>query len=335
MIKKVLSVLLIVCLFAFLPSCEKKKENFSKTVVEYFDTVTTVSGYFYNEEEFNNCFKKFDKKLKRYNKLFDIYKNYDINNIKTINDNAGIKPVKVDNEIIKLLNFGKKVYDLTNGNVNICFGAVTKIWHNYREKGVSLPTKKELNFANKLTGIDNLVINEKTSTVFLKKHGCSLDVGAIAKGFICDELKQFAIKNSFENGIINLGGNVTVIGKKDGKDFTVGVRNPDDTSKNIYTLKIQNKSVVTSGDYERFYEVSGKKYCHIISPKTLFSADNNKSVTVVCDNSALADALSTALFIMDYSDGLKLIDSIDNCEALIIDKNSKSHFSSGFKGLIK
>ena len=92
---------------------------------------------------------------------------------------------------------------------------------------------------------------------------------------------------------------------------------------------------MTSGDYERFYEVNGKKYCHIISPKTLFSADNNKSVTVVCDNSALADALSTALFIMDYSDGLKLIDSIDNCEALIIDKNSKSHFSSGFKGLIK
>ena len=92
---------------------------------------------------------------------------------------------------------------------------------------------------------------------------------------------------------------------------------------------------MTSGDYERFYEANGKKYCHIISPKTLFSAENNKSVTVVCDNSALADALSTALFIMDYSDGLKLIDSIDNCEALIIDKNSKSHFSSGFKGLIK
>lgn len=334
MIKKTLSVLLIACFVVFLPSCENKKEKFSKTVIDYFDTVTTVSGYFYNEEEFNACFEKINKKLNYYNRLFDIYKNYDINNIKTINDNAGIKPIKVDNDIIRLLSFGKKAYALTDGSVNICFGSVTKIWHNYREKGKALPTKKELNYANKFTSIDNLIINKKKSTVFLKKRGCSLDVGAIAKGFVCDELKQLAIENSLENGIINLGGNVTVIGKKDNKPFAVGIKNPDDTTKNVHILKIQNKSVVTSGDYERFYEINGKKYCHIISPNTLFSAENNKSVTIVCDNSALADALSTALFIMDYSKGLQLINSIENCEALIIDKNSKSHFSSRFKGLL-
>ena len=336
MIKKIISCILLIAIPLFTASCNPEKQNYSETTLEYFDTVTTVSGYFKSESDFKKCYNIIEKELENYHKLFDIYNNYDkINNIKTINDKAGKSAVEVDESIIKLLQFGKQAYDFTNGNVNICMGSVLKLWKTARETKI-LAKNQVLKKAKKYISIDNLVIDNQENTVFLKNKNCSLDVGAIAKGFVCEQLKTKLSKIGFENGIINIGGNVMTVGKKAGdKEFSVGIKNPDQLDENIYIASVSNLSVVTSGDYERNFEIGGKKYNHIISPETLAPAENNKSASVICENAAVADALSTALFISDYRQGLNLINSFDNCEALIIDKNSNAHFSKDFNKFIK
>lgn len=337
MIKRFLSVCLALLLCFSLSACSKNsKNNYSLTMLDYFDTVITVSGYFSSQDEFNTVSEKIEQKIKYYHRLFDIYNAYSgLNNLKTINDNAGISEIKVDREIIELLTYCKEVFTLTDGKVNICLGPVLKIWHNYREEGKSVPSEYELNSAKELISIENLAINEKNSTVFLLKSGCSIDVGAIAKGYVGNKIKDYAKSVGLENGIINLGGNVLTLGEKpDGSKFNVAVRDPDTADKNIFNVSVNEKSVVTSGDYQRFYEVNGKKYCHIISPQTLFPADNNKSVTVISDDSALADALSTAVFILNYKEGIALAESVADCEVCIIDKNNTVYYSSGFKKYI-
>ena len=264
--------------------------------------------------------------------MYDVYNDYDkINNIKTINDNAGVKPVKVSSEIIELLEFSIDVYNLTNGAVNVCAGSLINLWKQCLENN-EIPNVKKLNLAKETISIDNLVINKEKSTAFIKNKGCKIDVGAVAKGFVGEKIKAYAKSIGFNSGIINLGGNVVTIGSKPNDNkFAVGITNPSDTNKNLFTVFASGESVVTSGDYERFYTVNGKRYNHIIDAKLGIPSDENKSATIISSNSALADALSTALFIMNYKNGINLINSLENCEAVVVDKTGEQHFSRGFK----
>ncbi len=332
MIKRIVSFVLALVLFSLLCSCEGGVKNYSSTFLDYFDTFTTVSGYFKSQQEFDEVNGKIKSFLENYHKMFDIYNNYDkMNNIKTINDNAGVKPVKVNSEIIELLEFSVDVYELTDGMVNVCAGSLISLWKTSLDNG-KIPQAKNLTDYKSTISIDNLVINNEKSTVFLKSKQCKIDVGAVAKGFVGKKLKDFAKSISFENGIINLGGNVVAIGTKpNNKKFTVGIANPQKTSKNLCTVGVSNQSVVTSGDYERFYEIDGKRFNHIINTKSGYPADNNKSATIISSNPALADALSTALFIMNSNEGIKLVNSLENCEAVVVDSNNEQYFSNGFK----
>lgn len=319
-------------------SCTTQTKLFSKSYFDYFDTVINIKAYCQNQDDFQKLCKIAESNIKKYYELFDIYNNYDgINNLKTINDFAGKDKVKVDSEIIEFLKYCKEIYNLTDGNVNICLGSVLKIWHSYREKGKKLPKKSELIKANAYSDINNLQINEQDDFVYLKKKGSSIDVGAIAKGYVGEKLKEKLLNSKLSDDfLIDFGGNIISCGKKNnGDNFTVGIADPNDTNNSILTLKVFNKAIVTSGDYQRFYEVGGKRYSHIISPKTLYPAEYNKSVTVIADNSALADALSTALFIMKTDKAIEFVDSIENCEALIIDSYNNLHFSKGFEKYIK
>lgn len=311
-------------------------KRYSSTFLDYFDTVTTVTGYFDSREEFDTCLENIKGFLESYHKMFDIYDNYSkINNIKTINDNAGIKPVKVESEIIELLEFSIETYNLTDGMVNVCAGPVIKLWKEAL-KNKEIPDVSEIKKASKYISIDNLIVDKENRTVYLSKKQCSIDVGAVAKGFVCEKFQSYAKTIGFENGILNLGGNVLTIGLKENSEkFSVGIVNPEDTSKNLLTVSVSGESVVTSGDYERYYEVDGLRFNHIINPKLLKPADNNKAVTIISDNASLADALSTSLFIMSDKDGLELVNNLENCEALVIDSNGDKHFSNGFKKYIQ
>jgi FAD:protein FMN transferase len=341
----ILMIVLILNLTACSLSTTTKSTRYEATFLELFDTVTTIVGYAQTKEEFSKNAQMIYDDLKQYHELFDIYNNYDgINNIKTINDNAGKQPVKVDQKIIDLLNFSKEMYELTDGMVNIAFGAVLAVWHDYREAGTddpesaTLPPMDILKEKSQHTDINKMIINEKDLTVYLEDPDMRLDVGAIAKGYATEKVCDDMIEKGLNNVSVSVGGNVRTIGtKEDGKEWNVGIQNPDLESDNkyLYILKLKDLSLVTSGIYERYYTVDGKQYHHIIDSVTLLPSTFFTSVSIVTQDSGLADALSTSVFNMPYEQGVKLIESLPDTEALWVFMNGDMKYSSGFKKYIK
>lgn len=336
--KKILSLVLsFVLLFSLFGCTNIKYTKYSKSFLELFDTASSITAYDTSQENFDKKYKELYKVIKKYSELFDIYNNYDdIINIKYLNENAYKEPIEVDKEIIDLLNFSIKAYAFTNGKVNIAMGSVLSIWHDYREEGKAVPPKSKLIEASKHTNIDDIIIDNKNSTVFFKDKELKLDVGAVAKGYVCNKIYEYITKNNlWQNAVISLGGNIITVGSKpDGKNFVIGIENPN---SNDYLMKVNakdNTSVVTSGSYQRYYTVNGKNYSHIIDPDTLYPAEYFTSVTVISSDSALADAFSTALFCMSYDDGIKLVESNEKIEAIWLDNNGKTYQSSGVKAII-
>ena len=323
-----------------------EKTRYESEFLELFDTITKIVAYTDSKEEFTKYSQLIYDNLKEYHELYDIYNDYPgINNIKTINDNAGIKPVKVDKKIINLLLFAREWYKNTDGEINVAFGAVLKIWHIYRTEGIedeanaALPKMDKLQEAAKHTDINKLIIDEANSTVFLEDPEMSLDVGAIGKGYATEQVSQIAIKNGFTSGLISVGGNVRAIGNKgvDNKLWNLGIQNPDKESdkSNISIVYLTDLSLVSSGDYERYYTVNGKNYHHIIDSDTLFPSVYFSEVTIICKDSGMADVLSTAIFNMPFEKGLKFINDLPDTEALWVMKNGEIRYSDNFKKFIK
>lgn len=343
MFRRFASVLIIMILVVNLAACAATKEENKRYEAEFlmlFDTLTQIIGYAGSEEEFTRQANMIYDELKEYHQLYDIYNSYDgINNIKTINEQAGIAPVKVDRKIIDLLLFSKDAYEMTAGKVNAAFGPVLKIWHDYREAGTedpekaALPGMESLEEASGHTDIRQVIIDELESTVFLPDPQMSLDVGAIAKGYAVEQAARTAEENGAASLLISVGGNVRSIGiRGDGAFWRVGIQNPyEQDGKDITSVSLKDASLVTSGIYERFYIVNGKSYHHIIDPVTLYPADWFLSVSVLCPDSGLADALSTAVFNMPFEQGLALVESLPETEAVWVFPDKQVKYSSQFE----
>ena len=339
MILLILSLNMVAC-----NSNEKKR--YEAEFLLLFDTVTQIVSYSDSKEEFAEYAELIHDNLEEYHQLYDIYNDYDgINNIKTINDHDGIEPVKVDKRIIDLLVFSKDIYKKTNGKVNIAFGSVLKIWHDYRTEGVedfenaAVPPIDQLEAAAKHTDIKSVIINEAESTVFLKDSEMRLDVGAIAKGYATEQVCKIAMENGFHSGLISVGGNVRAIGSKGDTDqlWNVGIQNPKEEigQSDLHVVYLTDVSLVTSGIYQRYYMVNGKSYHHIIDPETLFPSEYYAAVTIITENSGMADALSTAVFNMPFEQGNDFIESLKDTEALWVFNDGEMKYSSNFKKLIK
>ena len=340
MVRKI-ALFIIACIFILsVFGCDKNQyDKYSAEFIGPFDTYIKVIGYATSEAEFKGHADYIFERLNEFHKLYTIYDQYDnLNNIKTINNNAGIEPVKVDQEIIDLLIFGKDIYDLTDGSVNIAMGAVLEIWHDYRETGTTVPSMDILQQADMHINIDDVIIDQDNMTVYLADPEMSLDVGAIAKGFATEIIAEEIQSQGFTSGIISVGGNVKIIGQpmNNGQDYWhVGIQDPDDYSEIFATIDLNNTSLVTSGDYERYYIVDGIRYSHIIDKKTLMPAVYYRSVTIITENSALADVLSTAVFSMSYEEGLQLINSIEDTECFWIYPDSTTKMTENLDDLIK
>ena len=306
--KKIKLIIVSIVILLSLIGCDSKLELYKETTFDVgFNTPFSLMLYTESEDEFLKYFEFMKEEVREYNALFDIYKDYEgYNNLKTINDNAGIAPVVVDEKIIELLNESKKWSLETNDLFNPTLGPVLKIWHHYREIGISLnqegeygksPSIDELMIANQYVGWDFVEINEEESTVYLNNEHASLDVGAIAKGWTVEKIADALEEQGVISGIVNGGGNVRLINEKyDGKDWSVGVTNPNAINdSSLLSLKFdRSMSVVTSGDYERFFiDDQGRAQNHLINPKTLEPARYSRSVTVTVKDSGLADILST------------------------------------------
>ena len=320
---RVIILIIIISVFAADSAGCGMSGRYGKYQTEFsdlFDTIITVVGYTKNKAEFDRYANIIYERMKELDRLFDIYNAYDgINNLYTVNQNAGIAPVKVSKDIIDLLLFAKNGYNVTDGTVNVAMGSVLSIWHDYREAGIAdesgaeLPPMNMLEQAAKLTDINDLVVDEATGTVFLKKSGMSLDVGAVAKGYAAGEAAKSAKAAGFVSGLIDAGGQVVSVGKpldNIRERWGVGIQDPNlsaDGTRNILDTVYVNDAVIScSGDYQRFYIVDGKTYCHIIDPATLMPTRLYRQVTVLHSDSATADLLSTALFIMPYNEGTAL-----------------------------
>ncbi len=316
--KRLLSILLSAAMLsslALLSSCTVKQQ-FSRNEISVFDTQTVILGWETTSSAFDEKADRIMDRLEFYHKNYDIYYEYEgINNLKTVNDNAGKSPVKVDRVVIDLLLYSKEMYDLTEGMTNVAMGSVLSVWHDYRERGLndpknaSLPPMEVLESAALHTDIADVIIDEKASTVYLSDSEMSLDVGAIAKGYAVEMVAQELSAEGFSGYALSVGGNVRCIGRKaDGALWEVGVQNPDFSSDEAYFAKVylEKEALVTSGVYQRYYTVAEKQYHHIIHPDTLMPRSEYASVSVICSHSGLADALSTALFNMSYDEGLAI-----------------------------
>jgi thiamine biosynthesis lipoprotein len=318
---------------------EPERKQYNATFLTLFDTVTTVVGLAQSQEAHMQTAQKIHDELLIYHQLFDIYNDYEgLNNLKTVNDHAGVAPVVVDRAVIDLLLDCKTYYELTDGLVNVAMGSVLALWHEARSDGLNdivnayLPEQSDLEKAAAHTDIDCVVIDEEASTVYITDPCVRLDVGAIAKGWSVQRVAE----NAPAGLMISVGGNVCATGPKDenGTPWRVGIQNPDGGESYLHTLNITKQSVVTSGDYQRCYMVDGKIYHHIIDPVTLYPSTYWRSVTILCEDSGLADALSTALFLLPYEEGLALLESC-GAEALWVNEAGEKFYSSGFEAFIR
>ncbi len=346
--RKLISILLLMVMTAtILVGCGKKEaelKRYEASFLQLFDTVTTIVGYAKSSEAFADFAQEVHDHLELYHQLYDIYQDYEgINNIKTINDNAGKAPVKVDQRIIDLLEYALAAEELTGGEINIAYGAVLKVWHEYREAGVDdpdnakLPPMELLQEKVKHTDKSKLIIDREAMTVYLADTEMSLDVGAIAKGYATERVVQEMIAKGYDHAMLSVGGNVRAIGSKPGDEpWKVGVQNPDLESEqtNLYILNLKDLSLVTSGDYQRYYTVDGVKYHHIIDPDTLMPSDYFTAVSIVTEHSGMADALSTSVYNMPYEEGLALVENLPDTEAIWILKDGEHRFSSGFQAYL-
>ena len=316
----------------------KKKKQYQVTYLDVFDTVTGISAQAESEAAFRQQAEQIHENLLRYHQLFDIYNDYaGLNNLKTVNDSAGIAPVAVDSQIIRLLKDCRDYYALTDHVVNVAMGSVLRLWHEARTAGLenparaALPGEEALKKAAGHTDWTAVEIDEEAGTVYLSDPELRLDVGAVAKGWAA----QRAAETAPEGYLISVGGNVCATGPKDdsGTPWVVGITDPGGSTEYLHTLSITGGAIVTSGDYQRFYVVDGVSYHHIIDPKTLYPAERFHSVTVICQDSGLADALSTALFVLPREDGERLAQSC-GAEAMWVDLNGNRFYTPGFRNWI-
>lgn len=355
-VKKAVTVMLAAAALCLLCGCSVGRAGTANTkyrgeFLDTFDTMVIVVAYAESEEEFSDIYETVHNSFLEMHALFDIYHSYDgINNIKTINDNAGLMPVKVDGRVTDMLKAAKEWYAKTDGAVNVAMGPVLGIWHDYREAGLAqperaeLPPMEKLHEANGSTDIDDVIIDEKASTVFLKEKGMSLDVGAIAKGYAAEAAADELISAGYDSVLLSAGGNIRAVGApKDGmrRKWGVGIKDPDsvlgwspDEENLIDVAFVSDMSVVSSGGYERYYTVGGADYHHLIDPKTLMPADYYKAVTVVTEDSVAADVMSTALFLLPPQESSALAERA-GVEAMWIMADNGIQTTSGMKSMLR
>jgi len=315
-------------------------ERFEAYVTGPFDTVTKMIILAVDQNEFEDSRFFVEQELWRYHRLFDIYDDYPgMTNIKTINDRAG-SAVACPEEILDLIAFGIECEERSHGRVNIAMGSILSLWHEARTHSNAnpsqafIPDQQALEDAAAHISIDDVKIDREKGTVTLLDPKMSLDVGAIAKGYTVEKIARALTDRGFRAGALDAGGNVRVIGHNLIKNtpWRIGINNPIENANHsiIEIVEVADRSVVTSGNDQRFFVYAGKRYSHIIDPATYQPAEYHDSVSIITEDSGLADMLSTTLMMMTEIDGRTLLSSFPGCEALWV-HGSEMTMTEGFE----
>lgn len=245
-----------------------------------------------------------------------------------INNQAAKHPLKIGSELFNLIQQSINISKLSNGAFDITFASVGR-FYDYRKK--FKPTKKELSTNLKKINYKNIKLNHKKQTIFFTQTGTRIDLGGIAKGHAVDNSIKILQQNGITQAMVSAGGDTRIIGNKGGRPWYVGIRHPRDKTKSAVILPLSQTAISTSGDYERYFIKDNIRHHHIIKPSTGDSARELRSVSILGDDSTTVDALSTTVFILGLNKGMKLISTLPNTEAIIIDNNGLMHYSTGLK----
>ncbi len=249
-----------------------------------------------------------------------------------INEKAGVEPVKVDKEVLDLIARAQRISALTQGAFDITYGSFDKRFWNFDTKMTELPKPELAKKSIELIDYQNIVLDFDKETIFLKKAGMRIGFGGIGKGYAAEMAKSVLINAGVESGIVNASGDLCAWGNQpNGKPWTVGIATPNQRNKALAQLNISNKAIATSGDYEKFAIINGKRYSHTIAPKTGFPVSGVKSVTIITTNAEFADAMTTPIMVMGIKVGLGLINQMNGIACVIIDDNDKIFTSKNIK----
>ncbi|NEU05447.1 FAD:protein FMN transferase [Clostridium senegalense] len=311
----------------FLAGCSKTpSEPLSRTEL-IMGTVCTVQIFDSKDSTIlDECF----------NKLTDLENLVSINKENTeldkVNAMSGKSAVSVSDDTYNIIKGGINYSSLSDGNFDITIGPIVKLW-GIGTDSARVPSDAEINEKKSLINYKDVILDDSNKTIFLKNPNMIIDLGGIAKGYAADVLTDILKKHNVNSAMINLGGNLYILGnKEDGNKWRIGIQDPNESNSTVGNLLVNDKSIVTSGVYERFFEENGKKYHHILNPKTGYPYENDLlGVTIISDKSVDGDALSTTTFALGCDEGLKFINSLENIDAIFITKDNEIYLSDGLK----
>ncbi|CCQ92611.1 conserved hypothetical protein [[Clostridium] ultunense Esp] len=322
--RSLIYVLIVIVMTSAILGCQKSDNQGPLTRTEFLmDTVITLKMY---DQKDNKILDEAVNRLKEIEERMSA--TIDTSDISLINKNSGIKPVKVHDDVYYVIQQAKYFARITKGAYEPTIGPLVDLWNitgTDKDERHSIPTEEEIKKRMALVDYNDLELMDNNH-VYLKREGMKLDLGGIVKGYAADEVKRIFIENGIESAIIDLGGNVYALGKKEnGEAWRIGIQDPFEvTGSYLGILSVEDKSIVTSGDYERFFIYEGQKYHHIIDSKTGYPSENEVAgVSIISDKSIDGDALSTALFILGVDEGTELINEQENIEAIFITKQEE------------
>lgn len=298
------------------------KHDYSQQGI-FFDTLVSINIYETTDETvIKDCLilcEEYEKKFSR---------TIDTSEISKLNNSQG-EWVEVSEDTIDIIKEAMEYSEITEGAFDITVAPLTELWHVKDNEGI-LPSKEEIQKAK--SHINYQLIEIEGNKVRLKDKDAQIDLGGIAKGYIADKLKALLLERGVESAMINLGGNIAVIGtKKDGSSWNIGIQKPfADRNEVIGSVLVQDKTVVSSGIYERYFEYEGEIYHHILDPFTGYPSDSDlEAVTIIGESSAMADALSTSCILLGSEKGMELIEEIPEAEAVFVTREGEILESSG------
>lgn len=312
----------------------RRTSNQKPVIKEFFILGTIIQLKVYGKM----AEKAIDEAVNKLNDIDDkmsVFKDY--SEASRINENAGKLPQKVSNDTYFVVKKAVEYSELSKGTFDPTIRPIVDLWGIGTDKA-KIPDENQIINKLKLVNYRDIILNEKDSSIKLKYEGQKIDFGGIAKGYAADEVKSIFEKNNIKSALIDLGGNIVALGKKpDRTPWNIGIQNPfNQRGECVGFINVVNKSVVTSGNYERYFFNNGKRFHHIIDPKTGYPSDSEIiSTTIISDYSLDGDGLSTGVYIMGLHESIKLIESLKDIDAIFITKNKKVYATSGIKDKFK
>jgi len=249
----------------------------------------------------------------------------------TVNLNAGIRPVKVCDELFYLIKRSIRISNLTNGLFDVTFASIDKVWY-FDKPMVEVPSEEAIAASVRNINYRHIQLDEAAKTIYIANPGTKIELGAIGKGFIAQKMKIRLQALGVQGGLVNAGGDLITWGKNEhGERWKVGISDPEKKASHIAWLPLENQAVATSGSYERFALINGKKYAHIIHPKTGYPVSGIHSVTVISPDAELCDAIATSVFLLGLQEGLDFINQFDDLQCFVIDEHNNYYYSDNLK----